>query len=141
MFTTMAKKPLTPTGANEVLNSLYALPYPALQVEADELGTDFRQWLYKHFDVLPHQQAFIDHELPAPFIDFVQARVPVVMLHHLPISFTVLGKTESDDDDDDGLGKIIEAVDQAAQATHPDLAHVGTSGSFQFIARYYKKQR
>lgn len=134
----MMKKPLTPTGVSEVVTELYALPTESLLIEADAVATDFRLWLTNHFTLTPRQEAFIASGLSVPFIDFVQTRVPFVFLNRLPISYAVMGQ-EPDEEEEEEWGKIIEGIDGTSQSSSRRMSASGTAGTFQFIARYYKK--
>ena len=129
---------MTPTGVSEEVTQLYALPTESLLIEADEVSTDFRLWLTKHFMLTPRQEAFIASGLSTPFIDFVQTRIPFVFLSRLPISYTVMGE-EPDEDEEEEWGKIIECIDCTSQSSSRHTSASGTSGTFQFVARYYKK--
>ncbi|WP_257667267.1 hypothetical protein [Parapedobacter tibetensis] len=133
----MTKEPLNPTGVSEVVSKLYALPHEFLVIEAEEIATDFPLWLTKHFELTPHQQAFIASGLHASFIEFVQSRIPFFFLHRLPISYAVMGKEPEDDDEE--WGKIIEGIDGASRTSSPHRSGGDASGTFQFIARYYRK--
>lgn len=134
----MTKKPLTPTGVNEVVTELYALPNDALFDEADAVATDFCLWLTEHFELTPRQEVFLAQGLQASFIAFVQTRLPFVFLNRLPISYTVMG-TEPPEDDEEEWGKVIEGLDATSQTSGSRGTGSGASGIFQFVGRYYKK--
>lgn len=134
----MTKKPLTPTGVSEVVTDLYALPTESLLLEADAVAIDFRLWLARHFKLTPRQEVFIEFELQAAFVDFVQTRLPFVFLNRLPVSYTVMGQVP-DEDDEEEWGKIIEGIDGTSHTSSRQGSAGGASGTFQFIGQYYKK--
>lgn len=53
------KKPFTPAGLQELLNSLYQLPEVELQLEAATLGADLRAWLINNFILSADQIAYL----------------------------------------------------------------------------------
>jgi len=132
----MEKQPLTPTGVQAFLDELYALPDEQLQQEAQALALDFSGWLSSHFELTADQIEFIDDELSASFISFVSSRVPFVMEHRLPITYSVFKKPPAEEEEE--WGKIITTTDNVSQASTSELFTSGTSGSFQFIASYYR---
>jgi len=134
----MTKRPLTASGVNEVMTSLYALSNDALLAEADAVGADFRAWLAEHFDLTAKQEVFIAHGLEASFISFVQARLPFVFVNRLPVSYTVMGRVPREDDEEE-WGKIIEALDATSQSSARAPMGSGASGAFHFLSKYYRK--
>ncbi|GGC43157.1 hypothetical protein GCM10011386_39280 [Parapedobacter defluvii] len=133
----MEKQPLTPTGVQTVLNELYALPDEQLQQQARGLAFDFSGWISEHFTLTPSQAQFIENELSASFIAFVSSRVPFVMEHRLPITYSVFSKPPAKEEKE--WGKIITTTDNVSQASTSELFTSGATGSFQFISRYYRK--
>lgn len=133
----MSKPPLTPTGVQSLLDALYALPDVQLQQEANALESDFANWLATHFELTDQQAAFIENELSDDFISFVSLRVPFVMIHRLPITYSVFAAPPEEDEPE--WGKIVTTTDNVSQSSPGEAFKPGTSGSFQFISRYYKK--
>ena len=134
----MTSTPLTPSGVNEVITALYELPNEALLAEADEVGADFRAWLFGKFDLSAKQEVFIAHGLDTAFISFVEARLPFVFINRLPVSYTVMGG-EPDEEDEEEWGKIIEALDATSQSSAHSPMGTGASGAFHFVSTYYRK--
>lgn len=133
----MEKQLLTPTGVQALLDDLYALPDAQLQQEAQALALNFSGWLSSHFELTAHQEQFIDHELSTSFISFVSSRVPFVMERRLPITYSAFKKPPAEEEEE--WGKIITTTDNVSQASTSEIFTSGASGSFQFIAQYYRK--
>jgi len=136
----MEKQPLTPTGVSEFVSQLYALPDVFVAAEAEQVAADFRLWLAGRFELTPRQQDFITHGLDAAFIDFVQARIPFAFLNRLPVSYTVMGQAP-DEEEEEEWGKIIEGIENTSQTSSRQAPASGASGTFQFVARYYRKEQ
>lgn len=132
----MKKQPLTPTGVQALLDELYALPDAALHQEAQALGLDFSRWLLTHFELTAHQVQFIDEHLSASFISFVSSRVPFVMEHRLPITYSVFNNPPEKEEE---WGKIVTTTDNVSQVSTSEVFTSGASGSFQFVSQYYRK--
>ncbi|PPK99385.1 hypothetical protein [Parapedobacter indicus] len=133
----MEKQPLTPTGVQALLDELYALPDEQLQQEAQALAVDFSGWLSTHFELTAYQVQFIDDELSASFISFVSSRVPFVMERRLPITYSVFKNPPEEEEEE--WGKIVTTTDNVSQASTSEAFTSGASGSFQFVAQYYRK--
>lgn len=143
----MSKPHLTPSGVQELLDTLYALPDALLAGEAEALGTDFKGWIRHHFLLTPHQEAFLEDEVTPAFVDYVSLRVPFALLHRLPITFTVhdVPTTHGDGQrkDEKELGKIVTGKDKTSQSTGTGSSgtrglDTGVSGSFEFEAVYFE---
>lgn len=81
----MKKVPLTPLGVQQLLSQLYALSDPELQQEAQQAGNDFKAWISSHFELAPHQAAYLD-SLPEAFVSVVSEKTNFYLVTRKPIS-------------------------------------------------------
>ncbi|WP_461791629.1 hypothetical protein [Pedobacter sp.] len=56
----MEKFPFTGQGAKALMTELYQLSDPALQLEANAAGADFRLWIGSHFELDQSQLEYLD---------------------------------------------------------------------------------
>ena len=81
------KKPFTPAGLQELLDTLYALSDDALQLEAATLAADLRTWLANNFILLPDQLSYLaavdNRQISNAAADgqyFITNRLAIIML-------------------------------------------------------------
>ncbi|WP_028296199.1 hypothetical protein [Olivibacter sitiensis] len=131
----MEKPTLDPNGVQQVLAALYALPDAALQTEADTLAADFQGWLHTHFELTAEQGLFIDTKMTVGFLGYVATHVPYVLVHRLPIHYTV--PPDALATRDERRGKIIKGSDHTEHDTPEETKMAANpTGYFEFRTEY-----
>lgn len=56
----MTVQPFTPTGVEDLVEEVYALPKIDREAQADDVESDPRSWIGEHFDFTTPQQTYFD---------------------------------------------------------------------------------
>lgn len=108
----MEKFPFSPDGLTDLLTGLFALPDPELQLQADQIGNNFRVFIAQHFELTTSQLAFLA-AMDENFIldasiaskSFVERRLMIGLIKANPPD----RKNPGDDDDKDkDRGKLVD---------------------------------
>jgi hypothetical protein len=116
----MEKFPLSTSGLQDLTNELYALSDPALQQQADDIGTDFTSWIVEHF-ILTESQVTYLREIDQRFIETAASECKYFLQNRLPIhlvkeeSSSQRGEQEGED-----RGKLLDLDKKAAASFSPD---------------------
>jgi hypothetical protein len=98
--------PLTTAGVQELINELYAMSDPELQLEANAIGADFRLWIKSHFELSATQIQYLD-QIDERWINDAAVNSKYFLENRLPIAFNkeVLSRAEGVDED---RGKLLD---------------------------------
>lgn len=127
----MQRFPLTTQGVQDLLAQLYAFSNAELNEEADALTLDFKRWIKKHFDLLPHQEKFLI-DLNENFSNYSSIRSGFALRNRLKIEFitpTDIRRTTEEE------GKRIKSLDNTTQSTN-ETDNSGAGGSMIFEVTY-----
>ncbi|WP_461789676.1 hypothetical protein [Pedobacter sp.] len=102
----MEKFQFTDQGASELIAALYQLSDPALQLEANAAGADFRFWVSEHFELDQDQLDYLNgideqwiENAAAETKAFLETRKPI-FLHKMP--------TPAQKGEDGDRGKLLD---------------------------------
>lgn len=106
----MEKFPFSPDGLTDLLNGLFALPDPELQLKAAQIGNHFRTFIAEHFQLSTHQLLFLAN-MDENFIQdassssksFVERRLMIGLIKANPPD-----RKNPGDDDDKDRGKLVD---------------------------------
>lgn len=98
--------PLTTAGVQELINELYAMPDPELQLEADAIGANFRMWVKSHFELSATQIQYLD-QIDERWITNAATESKYFFENRLPIALIkdVLSRIDGADED---RGKLLD---------------------------------
>jgi len=96
--------PLTTAGVQDLMNELYALPQPELQLEADAIGADFRLWIKKHFELSETQIQYLDG-IDQRWINTAAEESKYFLENRLPIG---LYKEQAISSNEEDRGKLLD---------------------------------
>lgn len=80
----MTLYPFTPSGVQDKLTQLYALPDELLSIEANEIELDFVDWMKDNFDLSTDQQDFLDN-INEDAINYYGSQCALCFRHRLEI--------------------------------------------------------
>lgn len=108
----MEKFPFSPQGLTDLQTMLFALPDPALQEQADEIGNNFKAYLITHFEFSLSQLAYLE-AMDENFIadaslqskSFVERRLKIGLIKQDP---PVLKNPGDNDDPPKDRGKLVD---------------------------------
>lgn len=98
--------PFTNVGAQQLIEELYDLPQPQLQIEADAAGDDFPAWLQSHFDLSPSQVQYLE-QIDQAWIDNAAAETKHALENRLPVELNKQENTSGEDEEED-RGKLLD---------------------------------
>lgn len=124
--------PLTPEGASQLIEELYALPQSELQNEADAAGADFPDWIKSHFDLDQSQQNYLD-AIDERWIEAAAEETKHALENRLPITLQkdLAGKSEEEGD----RGKLLD-LDKKKQSSFSPANGFSESETLGFTISY-----
>ena len=107
----MTKLPFTSSGVETLQERLYVLPDTALQQEANQIRTDFTNWVQQTFALTSEQEAYL-LQVNGDYLDTIALYVSHFIGHRLPIvmnpaELPLSTSSGNDDDDDDDSSKLF----------------------------------
>lgn len=96
----MQKVPFTPLGLQTLLQQLYTLSDPALELEVQAFEIDSREWLMRHFDFDEQQLQYLE-QMSDAFLDIIVGESAYFLINRLPMA---LMQEKKDED----VGKLFE---------------------------------
>lgn len=128
----MSKFPLTTAGVQDLINQLYALPQPELQIEANAVGSDFRLWVKTHFDLSATQEEYLE-KIDQQWIDDASYSTKRFLENRLNIEFYKDEETNKNDDKD--RGKLLD-LDQRSVSSYSQIDGANIRGTLTYTISY-----
>lgn len=113
----MEKFPFTDQGAADLIAALYQLSNPALQLEANAAGGDFRFWISEHFVLNQDQLDYLDRIDPQ-WINHAAADTKVFLENRKSILLNKMPKPVQRNENGD-RGKLLD-LDKKKSASYSE---------------------
>lgn len=125
--------PLTPEGASQLIEELYALPQTELQIEADAAGADFPEWVKSHFNLDQSQQNYLDG-IDERWIETAASETKHALENRLPITLEKDPSGKSGEEEGD-RGKLLD-LDKKKQSSFSPANGFSESETLGFTISY-----
>lgn len=114
----MTKYPFTAEGFQALQKNLYELPQSALQLQADELRIDFRNWMISNFLLEPSQTAYLAN-LSEKTVAFAATATSYAVENRLPVILRKKDRPErmgvaQTQNDPEEIFKILDVENQTS---------------------------
>jgi len=128
--------PLTTGGVQDLMNELYALPQPDLQLEANAIGSDFRQWVKNHFELSESQEEYLDY-IDESWVEDAATESKHFLENRLLIA---LYKDQARRSEDKDRGKLLDLDKKKVSSYSEDDGYV-SSETLTYTISYDEQQQ